>query len=351
MVEVVVRPRASGRPRRTTRTRPRRAPARRAGSARRARRWSGRSGAAARRRRRCRAPRRGSPATPGGRVDLGGGDLEQRGLAGAVGAEDHPALVLLDRQSTSSSRVASPRRTVTSANSRTAVMAVTLSRLRGRPAVRRSVTRRDHALPACRPAGLVGDRLAARPRGRRPAPRRRRRRRRGPRRGRPDDGRPSRWSPASARLRAPGATGVGAGAPRRGDPVGLGGPRDVQRRGARGRARRWCSTGAGLGLVPDRVGAGGGVAADARPSAASCPTSARPTASCGPRCWRPPTTAGRARRRPLAARGGRRADEPAAPAAVRAPPGVPAALRRPGRARAAGARRSSTWRSRTTAAR
>ena len=30
-------------------------------------------------------------------MDLRGGDLEQRGLAGAVGAEDHPALVLLDR--------------------------------------------------------------------------------------------------------------------------------------------------------------------------------------------------------------------------------------------------------------
>ena len=30
-------------------------------------------------------------------MQLGGRDLEQRGLAGAVGAEDHPALVLLDR--------------------------------------------------------------------------------------------------------------------------------------------------------------------------------------------------------------------------------------------------------------
>ena len=36
------------------------------------------------------------PGDARGRVDLRGGDLEQRGLAGAVGAEDHPALVLLD---------------------------------------------------------------------------------------------------------------------------------------------------------------------------------------------------------------------------------------------------------------
>ena len=37
------------------------------------------------------------PDHPGRRVDGGGGHLEQRGLAGAVGPEDHPALVLLDR--------------------------------------------------------------------------------------------------------------------------------------------------------------------------------------------------------------------------------------------------------------
>ena len=33
---------------------------------------------------------------PGGRVDLGRAQLHQRGLAGAVGSEDHPALVVLD---------------------------------------------------------------------------------------------------------------------------------------------------------------------------------------------------------------------------------------------------------------
>ena len=36
------------------------------------------------------------PGDPRGRVQLGGGDLEERRLAGAVGPEDHPALVLLD---------------------------------------------------------------------------------------------------------------------------------------------------------------------------------------------------------------------------------------------------------------
>ena len=48
------------------------------------------------------------PGDPGGRVDLRGGDLQQRGLAGAVGAEDHPALVLLDRPARSR-RAGSPR--------------------------------------------------------------------------------------------------------------------------------------------------------------------------------------------------------------------------------------------------
>ena len=37
------------------------------------------------------------PDHAAGRVDLRGRDLEERGLAGAVGAEDDPALVLLHR--------------------------------------------------------------------------------------------------------------------------------------------------------------------------------------------------------------------------------------------------------------
>jgi hypothetical protein len=36
------------------------------------------------------------PGDARGRVDLGGGDLEQGRLAGAVGAQDHPSLVVLD---------------------------------------------------------------------------------------------------------------------------------------------------------------------------------------------------------------------------------------------------------------
>ena len=61
------------------------------------------------------------------RVDLGRRDLQQRRLAGTVGSEHDPALVLLDRPVDASSRVAPPRRTVTPANSRTADMAATLS--------------------------------------------------------------------------------------------------------------------------------------------------------------------------------------------------------------------------------
>ena len=94
----------------------------RAGSARPARRWSARSGAAARRRRRCRAPRRGSR-----RPRRWGGSARRRPAAGwscrRRWGRAPPSARPPRRSSRSpSSRVAWPRRTVTSANSRTASM-------------------------------------------------------------------------------------------------------------------------------------------------------------------------------------------------------------------------------------
>ena len=75
----------------------RRAPARPPGSGRRARRSTGRSAAAARTRRRAPAASPAGRPCPGVGCMPAGGHLQQRGLAGAVAAEHHPALALADR--------------------------------------------------------------------------------------------------------------------------------------------------------------------------------------------------------------------------------------------------------------
>ena len=344
------RPRASARPRRTTRTRPRRAPARGAGSARPGRRWSGRSGAAARRRRRCRAPRRGCRRPPTVGWICAAATCSRVVLPAPLGPRMTQRSSSSTVQSIRSRRVAWPRRTVTSANSSTAVMAVTLSSART-AGPRRTITRREHHPSRLRPPRLVGDVLAARTRGHRPADRRGPGRGRHPRRGRAARARtgPRPWSPRWAGCGPPGATGFGAALPGRGRPGRARRAPGLQRRrpgGRRGRGRRRVRgrPGPAAGGRGHHLGGAAGRAAPAPRRRRGGPRAARRAA--GDR--RRPGPAGR---RPLAARGRRPADEPAAPGGAgrprrRASPRAwswPPGACRPSR--------SSTWPSRTTAAR
>ena len=175
VVEVVVVPRASGRPRRTTRRPPRRAPARRAGSARRARRWSARS--AGRSSKTSTVPSTSSrmPATP---------------VVGWIWADATCSSVVLPAPLGPSTTQRSSSSTVQSTSSSRSRLAAPHGHARElehgdhgaspyppapRSWRRRIVTRRDRparhrhpALPVSATARLVGDRLAARPRGHRP---------------------------------------------------------------------------------------------------------------------------------------------------------------------------------------
>ena len=190
-----------------------------------------------------------------------------------------------------SSRVACPRRTVTSANSRTAAM-------RGHPiqtgirGPRRSIAGRERQLlPGLRAARLVGHRVAARTR-RRPtssSTRSSTTTRRTPWPACDAAGATDTLVVALGRLRAAGADGV-------------------RRRAARPRATRSGSAApgdfnaaaleAGEAVVVAGAGRRAGAAAGrgrdrpgrrTPPSADSCPTSARRTGPCARRCWRPPT--------------------------------------------------------------
>ena len=186
--------------------------------------------------------------------------------------------------------VDSPRRTVTSASSRTATMAVTLSTA-PRSWRRRIVARRDrparHRTPRAagvRDARVVGDRLAARPRGRPTWPSTRS----PPTTGctAASDGEP--LAGLLGRLRAARRDRLRAGAPRRGRPAGPRRPAGAQRRGARGRRGRG---GPGGRARPGARTCGDGgrdLAVLPAPAAGSCPTSARPTGRCGARRSRPP---------------------------------------------------------------
>ena len=289
------------------------------------------------------------PGDAGGRVELRGGDLEQRGLAGAVGSEDHPALVLLDRP-------------------------VDVVEQRG-------------LAPAHRDAGELEDGGHARhPIQHRP--------RRGPGHGgagrrvaSPAMSRTHLALPHSAtlawwvtawlrghvvadhvidavaddthlvaggstldllvRARGAGASYAGLALPVDGDPVGLGGPRDFNA----------AALEAGEAVVVGDLGPGargaGRDGAVARPRGVAPPAARRRRGRPRP-AWRAPRRGGRPgrpRRGPLAARGRRRADEPAPPPA----PSTPRSAPRRGAStspRAACRRgRSSTWPSRTTAVR
>ena len=188
-----------------------------------------------------------------------------------------------------------------------------------------SLTGRDRrsrgSVPVSAAPRLVGHRLAARPRGHRPRRRRRARRRRHPRRrgparrGEPETARRGPWAGSGPA----GADGLGAGAPRRGRPGRPRRPGGVQRRGARGgrgrvvagaRCTGWCRTGSAPPSTGRRTTPSAAAAARRRRG--------RPCAALGAAGGR--GRARRPRRRALAARGGRPADEPAAPA----PPGRPA---------------------------
>ena len=311
------------------------------------------------------------PATPGGRVDLRGRDLQQRGLAGAVGAEDHPALVLLDRpvDAVEQGGLAPPDGDVGELEhgvhadwdlrggvvgfgwGRTPTYTAGLAasapapRLRRLAAVSPSAARSPRVLARGSTAWSPGaaslddardaDRRATTP--------------------------PTTWSACPARRRPSPlilALGLLRGARRdrcraraagAGRPAGPGRPGCLQRRGVGGRrgGRRWTAP-PRAGPAPDRRAAWCGRCHRAVP-AARCPTRRRPT---GPAQALLEATrrAGRPRRGPLAARGRRRADGPAPPAADSA---CPAAMARRAvrlarwRPRAA---RSSTWPWRTTAA-
>ena len=147
----------------------------------------------------------------GGRVQLGRGDLQQGGLAGAVGADQHPALVLLDRpvDVVEQRRLATAHReTCTLDHGAHAAHPIQRGPRSRRP--RRIVSSRVTRTPPVRPPRLVDDRLAARRRGHRPRPRRRHPRRPrarggGPARRRYDAARRLRRGPAHRRR--PGRTG------------------------------------------------------------------------------------------------------------------------------------------------
>ena len=331
-------PRASGRPRRTTRRRRRRGPARRAGSARPAPRWSGRSAAAARRRRRCRAPPRGCRRRP----RWGGSGRRRPGAAWSCrrrwGPRIDPALVLLDDpvDRVEQHRLAPPDRHPGEldhgGHGRHPMRWPTAQRsvpgvLSPLPASVRlawwgTAWLRGHVVADELIDAVVGDDATHLLGGPRRHPRAAGHRPRGaPRRGAP--------------------TPIGAALPAEGDLVGLGGPAGVQHRrtgGRRGgaRARRGVVRGHRTGARAGRRG--GDLAPDAR-RAAPAPRRRRGRPRAADRAAGGRRDARPARGGPLAPRGRRPADEPAAPArASSRPPGVPDPLRRPRRPRAPGAR-------------
>ena len=231
----------------------------RAGSARPGRRWSARSAAAARRRRRCRAPRRGCrpPRTWGGsapRRPGAGWSCRRRWGRGRPSARPpRPS----SRRPRSGS--ACPRRTVTPASSRTASMCCSglprastgragAPNLYGTPTAR---VRRPAVTPGCVTSSREPRRrcrdsarfalwfsawVAGRSQPRR-HPRRDRRRRRRARRGRASraSGRCQPLILALGPLRSARADRCRLALPVPGDPLGLGRPEHLQRRGRRGR--------------------------------------------------------------------------------------------------------------------
>ena len=219
-----------------------------------------------------------------------------------------------------SRRVAWPRLTVTSANSSTAVMRVTLSSPDRRPRVASpAVSTHTSRL---RPARLVGDGLAARhvvtdllidavldgDATHAVA-------------GLPGADGTETLVVALGRLRSSGATSFGAALPAEGDPVGLGGPPGFND-AALEAGEAVVVDGAGLGLVPVRVGAA--ITWVAAPRAAA-PAARRRRGRPGLRAALLETAEALAdldvaRWRPEVAD---RADEPAAPRRRRAPDGVP----------------------------
>ena len=290
------------------------------------------------------------PGDARGRVDLGRGDLQQRGLAGAVGPEDHPALVLLDRpvDRVEQHRLASPdghAGELEDGGHGASPYAL------ARPP-RRSVPDVPSALPASVRLAwwgtawlrghVVADELidavvdddATHLLGGHGAP-------------------PDALVAGLGALRARGADAIGAALPAEGDLVGLGGPgafnappsrparpswSSTRRRSS---SRAWCPTGSG------RRSPGVRSPAERRqlPDVGEADRDAADRPAGGGR------DAGPARRRPLAARGRGPADEPAAPARRRRTARGARALRRPGRPRRCRPSRSSSSRSRTTAAR
>ena len=328
--------RASARPRRTTRRPPRRAPARRAGCARRARRWS--------------SPIRGRssktstvpstsprmPATPDGRVDLRRADLDQRGLAGAVGTEDDPALVLLDRPVDAVEQGRRPAPDGDVGELENGIHAGYLvgrrvpgSAVGGAPTYTAAYPRRVTATPAprCRPrVRPVVHRLAGAGRRAWTTP------------ATPSSATTPRTSSSGCRRRptalaadrraraccaAAGADRRRARAPVPGRPARAWPGRAASTPSASRPARPWSSR-RRLGLVPHRAAPASCGRATTPSAAARCPTVARPTGRCARPLARPPT-AGRPRRRPLAAGDRRPADEPAPPADAAAPAGDGAA--------------------------
>ena len=276
-------------------------------------------------------------------MDLRRGDLQQRGLAGAVGAEHHPALVLLDRP-VDARRAGWPAPADGDVGELENGVHVLRCRLvrggRGRPTytgdaaterdaglrrqaaaaaayARRVSTSRAAAVGAfalwftawCRgPASLDDTRDAIVGR------RRRARRGRAARRDRRAAADPG-ARPAARRRRH--RRGHRAARARR--PAGAGRPARVQHRGRSRPARRWCSSAPTSDWCPHADGCRRRVALPSRRSpGASCPTRRRPTARCG-RAARGRRGAGRPRRRPVAARGRRRADERCGAADVTVP--------------------------------
>ena len=129
-------------------------------------------------------------------------------------------------------------------------------------------------------------------------------------------------SPALARLQGDGARPRAGAPPAPGDPVGLGGPAGFNAAALEaGEAVVVSGSRSRAGAGPRRSRCG--LALPAQPPPAPRRRRGRPRPALA--AARRRELAGRARRGPLASRGRGRADEPAAPPPVTAPPGIPAA--------------------------
>ncbi len=245
------------------------------------------------------------------RVDLRGRDLQQRGLAGAVRTEDHPAVLGRDPPAhpvqesglpapdrhlgevQDGGHAGHPIQTPIVARGVSSPAVTTLLPHAARLAWWGTSWLRGHVVTDLLVDAVLGDdatHVVA---------------------GLPGADGTETLVAGLARLRALGATGVGAAFPAEGDPVGLGGPPAFNAEALEA-AEAVVVDGTGLGLVPYRTGAAvawRALPAERRqlPDVGEADRELRAGAGHdGGRARRP-------RRRPLAARGRRPADEPAAP--------------------------------------